>query len=89
MGMELEYKTLIKKILDCNSMDELRNVVIDSNNFLKKHEISKNSKIFEKLDTLIVIVKINLKQKGKFQSLYEIQIEKIIKNILKNENISK
>ena len=87
--MELEYKTLIKKILDCNSMDELRNVVIDSNNFLKKHEIPKNSKIFEKLDTLIGIVKINLKQKGKFQSLDESQIEKIIKNILKNENISK
>jgi restriction endonuclease len=89
MGMELEYKTLIKKILDCNSMDELRNVVIDSNNFLKKHEIPKNSKIFEKLDTLIGIVKINLKQKGKFQSLDESQIEEIIKNILKNENISK
>jgi hypothetical protein len=89
MGMELEYKTLIKKILDCNSMDELKNVVIDSNNFLKKHEISKNSKIFEKLDTLIGIVKINLKQKGKFQSLDESQIEIIIKNILKNENISK
>jgi putative methionine-R-sulfoxide reductase with GAF domain len=41
------------------------------------------------LDTLIGIVKINLKQKGKFQSLDESQIEKIIKNILKNENISK
>ena len=68
MGMELEYKTLIKKILDCNSLDGLKDVVVDSNNFLKKHEIPKNSKIFEKLDTLIGIVKINLRKKSKFHS---------------------
>jgi hypothetical protein len=99
MGMELEYRTLIKKILNCNSMDELIDVVEDSNKFLKKHEISKNSKIFEKLDTLIGIVKLNLKKKRdyhsesvknqNFYSLNENDIDLIVKKILKNENFSK
>lgn len=97
--MELEYKTLIKKILDCNSMDELIDVIEDSNKFLKKHEIPKNSKIFEKLDTLIGIVKLNLRKKRdyysesvknqNFYSLNENNIDLIVKKILKNEDFSK
>jgi hypothetical protein len=97
--MELEYRTLIKKILNCNSMDELIDVIEDSNKFLKKYEIPKNSKIFEKLDTLIGIIKLNLRKKRNYRSesiknenlyrLSESEVDLIVKKILKNENFSK
>jgi len=97
--MELEYRTLIKKILNCNSTDELIDVIEDSNKFLKKYEIPKNSKIFEKLDTLIGIIKLNLRKKRDYRSesiknenlysLSESEVDLIVKKILKNENFSK
>ncbi|MEN9656148.1 MAG: hypothetical protein RL311_1094 [Bacteroidota bacterium] len=97
--MELEYRTLIKKILNCNSMDELIDVIEDSNKFLKKYEIPKNSKIFEKLDTLIGIIKLNLRKKRNYRSesiknenlhsLSESEVDLIVKKILENENFSK
>jgi len=97
--MELEYRTLIKKILNCNSMDELIDVIEDSNKFLKKYEIPKNSKIFEKLDTLIGIIKLNLRKKRDYRSesiknenlhsLSESDVDLIVKKILENENFSK
>jgi hypothetical protein len=97
--MELEYRTLIKKILNCNSTDELIDVIGESNKFLKKYEIPKNSKIFEKLDTLIGIIKLNLRKKRDYRSesvkndnlyrLSESEVDLIVKKILKNENFSK
>ena len=97
--MELEYRTLIKKILNCNSMDELIDVIEDSNKFLKKYEIPKNSKIFEKLDTLIGIIKLNLRKKRNYRSesiknenlhsLSESEVDLIVKKILENETFSK
>ena len=97
--MELEYRTLIKKILNCNSMDELIDVIEESNKFLKKYEIPKNSKIFENLDTLIGIIKLNLRKKRNYRSesiknenlhsLSESEVDLIVKKILENENFSK
>jgi len=97
--MELEYRTLIKKILNCNSTDELIDVIEESNKFLKKYEIPKNSKIFEKLDTLIGIIRLNLRKKRDYRSesvkndnlyrLSESEVDLIVKKILKNENFSK
>jgi hypothetical protein len=80
-------------------MDELIDVIEDSNKFLKKYEIPKNSKIFEKLDTLIGIIKLNLRKKRNYRSesiknenlyrLSESEVDLIVKKILKNENFSK
>jgi hypothetical protein len=80
-------------------MDELIDVIEDSNKFLKKYEIPKNSKIFEKLDTLIGIIKLNLRKKRDYHSesvknenlysLSESEVDLIVKKILKNENFSK
>jgi flagellin-specific chaperone FliS len=85
---KLEFFKLIKEITEVSNLDELKNLVIKANNFVKENDIKKGSEEFEKFVKVIDIIKFRLKKKIKSESttpktivVSEEQYEFILKNI--------
>ena len=54
---KLEFFKLIKEITEVSNLDELKNLVIKANNFVKENDIKKGSEEFEKFVKVIDIIK--------------------------------
>jgi ribosomal protein L7/L12 len=52
---KLEFFKLIKEITEVSNLDELKNLVIKANNFVKENDIKKGSEEFEKFVKVIDI----------------------------------
>ena len=66
---KLEFFKLIKEITEVSNLDELKNLVIKANNFVKENDIKKGSEEFEKFVKVIDIIKFRLKKKIKSESI--------------------
>lgn len=85
---KLEFFKLVKEITEASNLDELKDLVIKANNFVKENNINKGSNEFKKLVTVIDIIKFRLKKKIKSESttpktivVSEEQYEYILKNL--------
>jgi hypothetical protein len=79
----LEYLKLQKKITNCESLDELKNIVQEVNSFVKEKNIKQNSSEFKKLQERINLMLIKLRKKLKTEQktvmVTEQQLARIVK----------
>ena len=63
MNKKLEYSSLIKKLISCESREQLSDTIKEINEFNKEYSITSRSEEFKKFEIVIGIMKIKLKRK--------------------------
>jgi hypothetical protein len=90
----VEYLKLNKKILNCDNLEELKDIVQEVNKFVKDKNIKSSSDEFKKLQERINIVALKLKNKQKLRKeqrtiiVTEQQLSRIVKLISETDSTS-
>jgi hypothetical protein len=63
MNKRLEYSYLIKKLISCESREQLSDIIKEINEFNKKYSITSRSEEFKKFEIVIGVMKVKLKRK--------------------------
>jgi hypothetical protein len=63
MNKKLEYSSLIKKLISCESREQLSDIIKEINEFNKKYSITTRSEEFKKFEIVIGVMRIKLKRK--------------------------
>jgi len=63
MNKKLEYSSLIKKLISCESREQLSDTIKEINEFNKKYSITPRSEEFKKFEIVIGIMRVKLKRK--------------------------
>jgi hypothetical protein len=63
MNKRLEYSSLIKKLISCESREQLSDIIKEINEFNKKYSITTRSEEFKKFEIVIGVMRIKLKRK--------------------------
>jgi hypothetical protein len=63
MNKRLEYSSLIKKLISCESREQLSDTIKEINEFNKKYSITPRSEEFKKFEIVIGIMRVKLKRK--------------------------
>jgi hypothetical protein len=66
--MTKEYFKLIKDITICDNLEQLKELVVKANQFVKENNLKKDSDEFKKLVNVVDLIKVKLKSKRKFHS---------------------
>jgi hypothetical protein len=66
--MNKEYFKLIKDITTCDNLDNLKELVVKANQFIKENGLKKDSEEFKKLVKVVELIKFKLKSERKFHS---------------------
>lgn len=81
-----QYSVFVKKVLECKNLLELREVVGKINEFNKLNSIRASSEDFKKLETIVGLMKIKLRNKqGVFESKNFMISETQLKTIVESE----
>jgi hypothetical protein len=85
-----QYSVFIKKVLECKNLLELREIVGKINDFNKTNSVRSSSDDFKKLETLVGLMKIKLKNKqGVNESKNFMISESQLKTIVSENRINK
>ena len=85
-----QYSVFIKKVLECKNLLELREIVGKINDFNKTNSIRSSSDDFKKLETIVGLMKIKLKNKqGVNESKNFMISESQLKTIVSENRINK
>ena len=63
MNKRLEYLSLIKKLISCESREQLSNTIKEINEFNKEYSITSRSEEFKKFEIAIGVMRVKLKRK--------------------------
>ena len=63
MNKRLEYSSLIKKLISCESREQLSDIIKEINEFNKKYSITSRSEEFKKFEIVIGVMRVKLKRK--------------------------
>ena len=63
MNKRLEYLSLIKKLISCESREQLSNTIKEINEFNKEYSITSTSEEFKKFEIAIGVMRVKLKRK--------------------------
>jgi hypothetical protein len=63
MNKRLEYSYLIKKLISCESREQLSDIIKEINEFNKKYSITSRSEEFKKFEIVIGVMRVKLKRK--------------------------
>ena len=63
MNKKLEYSSLIKKLISCESREQLSDTIKEINEFNKEYSITSRSEEFKKFEIVIGIMRVKLKRK--------------------------
>lgn len=63
MNKKIEYLSLIKKLISCESREQLSDTIKEINEFNKEYSITTRSEEFKKFETVIGIMRVKLKRK--------------------------
>jgi hypothetical protein len=63
MNKRLEYSSLIKKLISCESREQLSDTIKEINEFNKEYSITSRSEEFKKFEIVIGIMRVKLKRK--------------------------
>jgi hypothetical protein len=63
MNKKLEYSSLIKKLISCESREQLSDIIKEINEFNKKYSITSRSEEFKKFEIVIGVMRVKLKRK--------------------------
>ena len=63
MNKRLEYSSLIKKLISCESREQLSDVIKEINEFNKEYSITSRSEEFKKFEIVIGVMRVKLKRK--------------------------
>ena len=63
MNKKLEYSSLIKKLISCESREQLSDVIKEINEFNKEYSITSRSEEFKKFEIVIGVMRVKLKRK--------------------------
>ena len=85
MNKRLEYSSLIKKLISCESREQLSDTIKEINEFNKEYSITPRSEEFKKFEIVIGLMRIKLKRKhditeSKTYIISESQFKFIIEN---------
>jgi hypothetical protein len=72
-----EYNSLVKKLVSCKNLFEIKDVTKEINTFIRKYEIRENTKEFKKLSDLLSLMK--LKVRNEFRLHKESVGKKVIR----------
>jgi hypothetical protein len=85
-----QYSVFIKKVLECKNLLELREIVGKINDFNKTNSVRSSSDDFKKLETIVGLMKIKLKNKqGVNESKNFMISESQLKTIVSENRINK
>ena len=88
MNKRLHYTGLVKKLLSCENMMQLFDVIKEINEFNKKYLVTPSSEEFKKFETIIGLMKIKLRHKqGITESKNYIISENQFKFIVENNKM--
>lgn len=87
-----EYNQLVKKLVSCRNIFEIRDITKEINHFVRKYEIRENTKEFKKLSDLLSLMKLKVRNEFRLKEnlnkkvirITESDLELIIREVVIN-----